>query len=82
MLVSLNRENDPSLTYTYMTPVSRAITIYHDKGRKAITGIQKNYRKPSFRVTVKTRYNDRCAKGAVKLYRYFEESLYRNSRYA
>ena len=41
MLVSLNQENDPSLTYTYMTAMSRAITIYHDKERKAITGIQK-----------------------------------------
>lgn len=37
MLVSLNQENDPSLTYTYMTPMSTAITIYHAKERKAIT---------------------------------------------
>ena len=38
--------------------------------------------KPSFSwVRVETRYNDRCAKGAVKLYHYFEESLYGNSRY-
>ena len=41
MLVSLNQENDPSLTYTYMTPMSTAITIYHAKDGKAITCIQK-----------------------------------------
>ena len=29
--------------------------------------------KLSFSVRVETRYNDRCAKGAVKLYHYFEE---------
>ena len=64
-----------------MTPMSTAITIYHAKERKAITMYSKNCLKPSFRGTVETRCNDRCAKGAVKLYRYFEESLYRNSRY-
>ena len=78
MLVSLNLEN------LYDSYVNNNYNI--SRQRKKGHYMYSNHHhhpclKPSFRVRVETRYNDRCAKGAVKLYHYFEESLYRNSRY-